>query len=268
MRLGVLGHHGVVGAAVRHGLERIGHQVAGYDPQAPATKFEDVLDTQIVFVCVPTPMGADGSCNSSVVESTIAKLATVGYAGIVAIKSTVPPGTTDRLADEYPHLRIAFVPEFLRERAAFVDFVENHDLCVIGVGPGAESTFATIKEAHGNLPRSVVKLSRVEAELCKYFGNVFNALRVVFANEFYEVTKALGADYTAIKGAMIKRSNIIDAYLDANDSFRGFGGVCLPKDTSAFAAVVRQLCPHLKLFETIVEENRKFRITVPEGMRE
>jgi UDPglucose 6-dehydrogenase len=164
-------------------------------------------------------------------------------------------------------MRIAFVPEFLRERAAFVDFVENHDLCVIGVGPGAEAAFATIKEAHGNLPRNVVKLSRVEAELCKYFGNVFNALRVVFANEFFEVAKSLGANYTAIKSAMVNRQNINDSYLDANESFRGFGGVCLPKDTAAFAAVAKLLCPHLKLFETIVEENRKFQVTVPDGMR-
>ncbi len=265
MKLGVIGL-GVVGSAIRHGFERLGHDTTFYDPKYPKTALRDVLDTDAVFICVPTPSRADGSCDPSTVELVIDHIAVMGYAGLVVIKSTVPPGTTVMFQARHPQLRIAFCPEFLRERVAYADFYENHDVCVIGAQTDAD--YELLRLAHASLPAHFARMTATEAELAKYYSNVFNALRIVFANEFYEVCKALGANYETIKAAMIKRTSIGDSYLDCNEHFRGFGGACLPKDTSAFAAVVRELGLDLKLFETIVDENRKFRITVPEGMRE
>lgn len=257
---------GVVGGAVFHGLERIGHEVHGFDIKDPSTSIHDVIETDAVFVCVPTPQREDGTCETKHVVTVIAELEKLDYRGLVVIKSTVAPGTTEQLASLYK-LRLAFCPEFLRERAAFVDFVENHDVCVIGVTNSVDGQL--LVDVHGKLPAHVAFMSPTEAELAKYYSNVFNALRVVFANEFFEVCKRQGADYMTIKAAMVKRTTIADAYLDCNDRFRGFGGVCLPKDTAAFAAHVRALgLGDLRLFDTIVEENRKFRTTVPEGMRE
>lgn len=264
MHIGVIGL-GVVGDAVKHGLERIGHSVSGFDIKYPETSIENVLPTDVTFLCVPTPTNAQGMCDVSVVEKTVADLHARSYHGLVVIKSTVRPGTTDRLAKTF-NLRLAYCPEFLRERAAYTDFVENHDVCVIGAyDPGHHEM---IKTAHGPLPKNVALLTPLEAELAKYFSNVFNALRIVFANSFYEVCVALGADYGRIKQAMVKRATITDAYLDCNEGFRGFGGVCLPKDTQAFATLVDELGLDLQLFKTIVEENKKFRRTVWNGMRE
>ena len=194
----------------------------------------------------------------------IGQLADARYDGVAVIKSTVPPGTTARLNLDHG-MSIAFCPEFLRERSAYTDFVENHDVCVIGTH--SDRAYYAIAAAHGPLPKSVVQMSPTEAELAKYFSNVFNALRVVFANEFFEVCKALGADYTVIKNAMVKQRTIEDVYLDCNERFRGFGGVCLPKDTAAFAAIAQSLGVDMKLFELIVTENKKFKATVPDGMR-
>lgn len=268
MRIGVIGHMGVVGGAVRHGLERIGHTVLGYDLRAPATKLDHALDTELVFLCLPTPARDDGSCDTSRVVDKMYQLDAMRYAGLVVIKSTVAPGTTAELGRRHPSLRLAFCPEFLRERAAFVDFYENHDLCVIGVqGERALEDAALIRAAHGDLPKAFAVMSTTEAELAKYFSNVFNALRVVFANEFFEVARALGADYQVIKAAMVKRTTIPDVYLDCNDNMRGYGGACLPKDTAAFAHLVDLLGLDMRLFRTIVDENKRFAITVPEGMR-
>jgi UDPglucose 6-dehydrogenase len=268
MRIGVIGHMGVVGGAVRHGLERIGHTVIGYDLRAPATKFNHVFDTEVMFLCLPTPARADGSCDTSRVVDKVIQLEKEAYPGLIVIKSTVTPGTTAELGHRHPTLRLAFCPEFLRERAAFVDFYENHDLCVIGVqGPGALADAALIRDAHGSLPKAFAVMSTTEAELAKYFSNVFNALRIVFANEFYEVARELGADYQVIKAAMVKRATIPDVYLDCNENTRGFGGVCLPKDTAAFAHLVEQLGLDMRLFRTIVDENKRFAVTVPDGMR-
>jgi UDPglucose 6-dehydrogenase len=192
-------------------------------------------------------------------------LAAAAYVGLVTIKSTVTPGTTARLASIHEGLRLAFCPEFLRERAAVVDFSENHDVCVIGTNTATD--YSLLVQAHGSLPRCFRLVTPTEAELCKYFSNVFNALRVTFANEFYEVCRAVGANYDAIKDAMIRRDNITDAYLSCNANTRGFGGVCLPKDTAAFAAFTRSLGLDLRLFDVIIEENAKFKMTVPAGMR-
>jgi UDPglucose 6-dehydrogenase len=263
MNVGIIGL-GVVGAAVQHGLQRVGHRVIGYDVRLSETTFEDILDTEMLFICVPTPLSSSGRCDVSIVEMVARDLDRAQFQGLTVIKSTVQPGTTDWLAKQM-NLRLAFCPEFLRERAAYTDFVDNHELLVIGAYD--DNDFIRIRDLHRSLPKHVVQLTPIEAELCKYFSNVFNALRIVFANEFFEVATALGADYSRIKQAMVHRSDIPDRYLDCNEQFRGFGGVCLPKDTRAFAQLAHDLELDLCLFDTIVAENEKFKTTVPAGMR-
>lgn len=265
MRIGIVGL-GIVGESVRQGLGRIGHTVIGHDIKLPDTSIEDVLKTEICFISVPTKADEDGACDTSIVESVVQYLADQKYSGVVTIKSTVTPGLTDRLAARHPDLRLAFCPEFLRERSAFTDFFENHDICAIGAF--TDEDYSVIEEAHGSIPKAFSRLTPLEAEFVKYFSNVFNAMRIVFANEFYEVCTAAGADYTKIKNAVVKRENIPNVYLDCNENSRGFGGVCLPKDTRAFANYAKGLgLDHLALFETIVTENEKFKTTVFEGMR-
>ena len=92
-------------------------------------------------------------------------------------------------------------------------------------------------------------------------------MRIIFANEMYEVAKRLDANYSSIKEAYCLR-NTKDMYLDVNENFRGYGGVCLPKDTKAIAALCKRLDLDLKLFETIDSENNKFKMTVFDNMRE
>jgi len=267
MKIGILGV-GVVGDAVMHGLQRVGNTVVFHDPKYENSKFEDVLDTKICFLCVPTPPTEDGRCDISVVEKCIADLSKNNYKGLVTVKSTVEPGTTRRLGQEYPDLEICFVPEFLRERCAVTDFVDNHDVCIIGAdGPNAEKNFSLIKESHGNLPNKFVRLTTTEAEISKYFSNCYNATLIIFANSFFTLCEALGADYTAIKGACVNREHINDAYLDCNENFRGYGGVCLPKDTNAIASMIKNLNLDVDFFQTIIDENQKYKVTVYDGMR-
>ena len=134
MKIGIVGM-GMVGSAVAFGLKRINHEIVEYDldPTRSKNSFFDILDTELVFVCVPTPLGKDLTCDVSAVVSVVKMLAR-NYYGLVVIKSTVTPGTCDRLAAQYQQLRIAFCPEFLRERARFFDFYENMELCIAGVG--------------------------------------------------------------------------------------------------------------------------------------
>lgn len=262
MKVGIIGV-GFVGKAVRHGLTRIGHDVSVFDVKMPETSLKDVLDSEVVFVSVPTPPDEDGSCNVSIVEKVVGELATARYRGLVTIKSTVEPGTTDLLAKAHPQLRLSFVPEFLRERAMYVDFVENHDVCIIGTYTKEDAEI--LRQVHHPLPKQFAFVTPREAELCKYFINVFNALRIVFANQFYDVCKASGADYKQVKNAITKHRAVPDIYLDCNENYRGFGGSCLPKDTRAFAQYVNEVLGQewgLSIFEGIVEINQRYKTTV------
>jgi len=263
MEIGLVGL-GVVGNAVKYGFEKLGHNVLVHDIKLD-TKLEDLKNTEACFVCVPTPANEDFSCNTSIVESVVAGLNNLSYEGLVSIKSTVQPGTVDRLKKDFPNMRFAFVPEFLRERCAVTDFTENHDVCIIGAYN--QEDFKLLKKIHGRYPRKVVHLSPLEAELSKYFNNIYNATLITFANSFYEVCESLGANYSNVKNAVTKRDHIQDIYLDCNDNFRGFAGMCLPKDTKAIAALCQTMGLDIDFFHALLRENAKYKITVFEGMR-
>lgn len=279
MKIGIVGV-GVVGGAVKYGMEKLGHDVSVHDI-ALDTELKDVLDTKVCFICVPTNELEDGSCDTSIVESVIDSLVDIRYMGVVVIKSTVVPGATERIKEKYLwsisdrlmgdkrkvsfFYELCFVPEFLRERCAVSDFTENHNVCIIGCD--SDEVFELIKKAHGKYPQEFFKMTATEAELSKYFSNVANALRIVFANGFYDICQKLGADYTKIKDAVVQRPTLTDVYLDCNNNFRGFAGVCLPKDTAALANLADYLGVPGKIFRTIVEDNKLYNPTVYEKMR-
>ena len=217
MKIGVIGK-GFVGSAVYDGLGQLDHDMSFHDPKYD-TSIQDIKDTEIVFVSVPTDMRDDGTCDTSIVESVLRDLTHINYYGIIAIKSTVVPGTTKDLQERYKKLNICCVPEFLRERSALTDFVLEHDVLVVGATD--EKVATRVVRAHGNLPKQVRIVSPTEAELCKYFNNVFNALRITFANGFYDVCDELGADYQKVYDAMIQRTNIDGHYLRVSKNMRG-----------------------------------------------
>jgi len=262
IKIGIIGL-GVIGSACKYGFEKLGHKVIVHDIKLN-TNIVDVISTDICYICVPTPSKDDGSCDTTIVEEVVLTLYNMNYKGVIAIKSTVKPTTTEKLIKN-TGLQICFVPEFLRERCAFSDFTENHDL--LAVGTDSEEIYELVKKCHGYYPKNVERLSPTEAEVLKYYSNVYNAMRIIFANEIYEICEDVGANYTKIKNTFIKRGTTKDLYLDVNDNFRGYGGVCLPKDTKALNAFVKERGLNLKLFEIIDEENNKFKTTVFGGMR-
>ena len=263
MDIGIVGL-GVVGTACKNGFEKIGHIVKYHDVKF-YTNIEDVLDTEVCFVSVPTPSNEDGSCDISIVEEVVGQLNDLKYKGVLAIKSTVEPGTNKEFREKYKNLRLYFVPEFLRERCATEDFIYNHNILVIGAED--EDAFNTIKEAHGDLPVHTVKVNPLEAELVKYFSNNYKALRITFANSFYKLCQELGANYDVVKDAFLFHGVGEGHYLNVNKEFGGFGGTCLPKDTKGLAFLIEKLGLDLNIFKTVVEENDKFIVKVPEGMR-
>jgi len=264
VRIGIVGL-GIVGSAIKYGFERLNHVVKIHDIKLK-TSIKNVLDTEIVYICVPTPCLDTGQCDTTIVEDIIDNLSLLGYNGIVAIKSSVIPGTTQRMIDKYADkLTVCCVPEFLRERASYTDFMEDHDVCIIGTEDN--DVFELVKKSHGRYPRKFIKVTPTEAEFCKYFNNIYNACLVVLANSFYEVCRFYGVDYTNVKNAITSRDHICNLYLDCNENIRGFGGSCLPLNCRAMDYVCKSNHINVGFFYDILNENAKHKTTVFDGMR-
>lgn len=259
MNIGIVGV-GNVGGAVKYGFEtKRGHNVFVHDKKFENTSLKNVFEnSEIIFLCVSTPSRSDGSCDVTNVETICTEINSMaekeGKKKDVVIKSTVEPGTTDYLAKKLGHLRFAMNPEFLLERAAIHDFC-HQDICIIGTK--YDDLYGKIVSAHGNLAKEYIKTTPLNAEMVKYFCNVFNSTRIIFANLFYEVASKLGADYNECKDIAVKRYNMIDAYLDCNENLRGFGGACLPKDTKAMYALCSKLGINYNFLKGILADNER-----------
>lgn len=263
MNIGIIGL-GVVGSANKRGFELLGHRVAVHDIDLQ-TQIKDVLHTDCTFICVPTPSRDGGECDTDTVECVIDELDALNYQGVIAIRSSTVPGFTQRMIEHYSLRQICFVPEFVRERCAVHDFTQQHE--VLAVGTTDPNIYDTVVKAHGTYPRHKVQLTPTEAEILKYYHNLYAATRVTFANAFYEICQKLDSDYTKIKDTYIKTGRAGPMYLDVNHELRGFGGQCLPKDTRAIVNLMDKLSIDLQLFKTVDADNSKIKTTIFNGMR-
>jgi len=254
MKIGVIGR-GFVGGAITNGFENQGHEVLVHDTKLN-TKIENVLESRLLYICVPTPSSEDGSCNTDIVESVLVELSELDYEGSVFIKSTVVPGTTERFRKQFANLHIGFCPEFLREKTAVEDFLYNNNVLVIGSDD--DETISLVKESHGVLPTHTVTMTPTEAELTKYFSNTYKAMRVTFANAFYNLCQTMGSDYDKVRDAFLFHGVGDGHYLKVNKQYGGFGGTCLPKDSKALAKLVDDLGLPMEIFRVIVSDNDKF----------
>lgn len=254
MNIGIIGE-GVVGQAIHRGFKKEGHRVFVHDIKY-GTDISTLLGTDIVYVCVPTNSTEDGSCDTSIVESIVKELASLSYNGVVAIKSTIIPGTFKKLEQFFDKERLCHVPEFLREKFAYEDFVENHNVLIIGANNTACEML--VKTSHGDLPKLTYTVTPYEAEFVKYFSNVFKAYKTVFANSFGKLCDNFDVDYSTILKAYEYQNVKETDYLHYSKSLGGFGGMCLPKDTLALRNLVNAEELDIETFNFIVNENTKF----------
>lgn len=263
MKVGILGI-GMIGSALKKGFETV-HEVSYYDPKFKDSNFKDILDSEIIFICVPTDQNEDGSCNVSVVNSSLSELSEKNFKGIVVIKSTVRPGFTKECQLKFKKLNICFVPEFLRERCAFEDFMNMETLII---GTENDEIFEKVKNSHSFIkPQKIIKLSTSEAETVKYMSNVYKAMKVVFSNIIFELALKLDSNYDNILDSFLSLNIKEKDYMSVNSDYRGYGGYCLPKDTTALDYTLKELELKFNLIEAINLDNKKFKTTVPKGMR-
>ena len=267
MKLGIIGQ-GFVGSAMYEGLRNF-YEVSTYDIDSSKcnSTLKHVCETSdIVFVCLPTPMMSTGQCDTSILEDAIKSIDMTCSVKrpILVIKSTVPPGTTERIESQYvnradgsPDMKICFSPEFLTEANSFEDF-KNQTRIIIG-GSGAKKVKQVLRRPFPNIPIVVTKSDT--AEMVKYFTNCFLATKVTFANQMYDICDDAGIDYDKVCEYALYDTRIGKSHLavPGPDGDRGFGGHCFPKDLAAMIDFAKGFFKNPDFLSAVQEENNKYR---------
>ena len=216
----------------------------------------DVAAADLIFVCVPTPMNADGSCNTSVVDRVVQGVRAIRSDANVVIRSTVPPGTSATLACK-------FMPEFLTERNWRVD-METCPLWVFGTPDGGDDrVFARFLDnafEAGKVQSSRLRfVATTAAELIKYSRNCFLATKVSFFNEVFDVCAALGVEYAQVRDGVAADPRIGASHtqVPGPDAHRGFGGTCLVKDTNALRSFAEKLGMRPYILPAVIRRNEE-----------
>ena len=234
--VGIIGN-GFVGSSVTAGFS-LHAKVKIYDTDSrKAThNISEVINSDFVFVAVPTPTGEYGAIDLSIVDTvfnTISKL-NERNDNVIIIKSTIIPGTTQRYIKKYKNLNIVHSPEFLTERVARLGFI-NAARIVLG---GEKKNTKKVKELFRiRFPHTkIIQTDAATAEFIKYMANSFFAVKVSFMNELKQAADTLGVDWQDAMDGFISDGRIGNSHLDVpgHDGKRGFGGKCFPKDINAF----------------------------------
>ena len=243
MGVGIIGQ-GFVGKALKAGFEKY-YKTNTFDLNGKCNckNIEDLVDiSDIIFVCVPTPMKKDGSCDTSIVESVIDEIEDVDISGkIVVIKSTVPPGTTERLNQKCENIQVIFNPEFLTE-ANYIDDFRNQNRIILG---GPRPGITKVKRFYSKIfpTTTIVKTGSTIAEMVKYMTNTFLATKVSFANEMKMISDKLKIDYDKVVEYSTYDERLGKSHWDVPgpDGKLGFGGSCFPKDINALINLCGEL---------------------------
>jgi len=264
LNVGIVGQ-GFVGTAVKEGLKDY-HNVLAYDidpSKSMTVSLEQVVNhSEILFVCLPTPMRPSGECDIRILQDAmfsidnIAALAS-GKKKIVVVKSTIPPGTTDSLNDSCQNIKVVFSPEFLTEANSFEDF-KNQTRIIIG-GDGAKKVKQMFRKPFPNIPIVITRANT--AEMVKYFINCFLSTKVTFANQMYDLCEASGIDYDKVCEYALLDQRIGGSHLavPGPDGDRGYGGHCFPKDMSAMIYFGKLFDVSFDLFSQVVKSNSTYR---------
>lgn len=232
-----------------------------YDKFKDTLSLEEVITkSEIIFVCLPTPMKEDESgIDLTIIEEMTGEIAkfTDNTDKIILIKSTVIPGTTASLENKYPKSQFAFSPEFLTEANFLEDFL-NADRTIIGADNDLVSRRLSVIFRQRFPKTKIFQTDPATAETVKYFANAFLSLKVTFANFLFDYCQKIGIKYEEVKKMAAIDPRIADAHLEVT-TMRGFGGKCFPKDLVALIGEFKKAGVDASLLETMWKYNKKIR---------
>jgi len=241
MNIGIIGN-GFVGNAINQNF-KTHYETLIYDVDPSRSTTDSiaslVTNTDLIFVAVPTPMSTSGVCDLSIVNNVMDQINEHYEDNIIILKSTIPPGTCEKLSENY-NFRLVFSPEFLTERNAVEDFKTCNRVIFGGQKADTEQCVKVFKDKYPE--KTYLTTDWKSAEMVKYFLNTFLAAKVSFANEMYQLCEALGISYDAVLDLVVHDPRLTKSHflVPGPDGQFGFGGVCFPKDINALINVCRQ----------------------------
>lgn len=219
----------------------------------------------IAFVSTPSPMNPDGSCDTTYVERAIKQWSQ--HVGLFIIRSTVPPGTSERIERKYG-VEVVFQPEYVGETLGHPNTQLSYDQFII-LGGSPENT-RKAADAWSRVLHPASRIRQVDhltAELCKYMENSFLATKVIFVNQFRQLAETMGIDFTTLREAWLDDPRIGRSHTFAYKENPGFSGKCLPKDLNAITHYARQKGSPLKIIEQLLEINADMRRNVKTNVK-
>ena len=237
------------GKYVKGALPSHGDVAAGYPSSISELVHDNELGSTpgfsgVYFVCVPTPMRVDGSADLSIVESVLDELSKEPGERVAVVKSTIPPGSTERWNKKYEGtgLRVIFNPEFLTEANALDDMRNQNRIILGGPRPWINQVKQVFQTAFPNVP--LVKTSSTTAEMVKYLTNNFLTVKVAFANEMHQICQSLekaglNVDYDKVVEYAKYDERLGSSHwaVPGPDGKFGYSGSCFPKDINAMISV-------------------------------
>jgi UDPglucose 6-dehydrogenase len=226
---------------------------------------ESVVDAEVVFLCLPTPMGQGGAADLTAVESVTREVRDVlTDQCVVVCKSTVPVGTSVRVAGLLGRDDVAVVsnPEFLREGSAVRDFLHPDRIVVGSDRPAAAERVAAL---YAKLGAPTVLMDAASAEMVKYAANCFLAMKLSYVNAVAELCELLGADVTSVCEGMGHDRRIGQSFLRPGP---GWGGSCLPKDTHALLQIAQAAGLDFALLAATIDANTRQQHRMVDKVRE
>jgi len=221
---------GMVGGALSSYFDKVGRKPFLYDPHKDIGSKEEVNKADIVFLCVPTPFVQGKGFDLSYVEEQT--MPWLEGEKIIVIKSTVIPGTTEKLQEKFPQHKFIFSPEFLTEMTADQDMAYP-DRQIVGYTKQSYNVAADVMRILPLAPYERI-MPATEAEMVKYYGNTWFSIKVTFANQMYDLCQKLGIDYDMVKEGAAADKRIGPTHLEVmHKGYRGYGGKCLVKDIRA-----------------------------------
>ena len=266
MIIGIVGQ-GYVGTAIKVGFEPH-YKVETYDKhidsKSTCSLSKLVVKSDVIFVCVPTPMNQDGTCHTDIVESVVKEIDEITSVSssikpTIVIKSTVPPGTTDMLHKKYKNIDVIFNPEFLTE-INFIEDFKNQSRIILG---GVRRGTSLLRQVYSKVfpHATIVKTNAKYAETVKYFINCFLGTKVSFANEMKMLCDKLDIDYDKVVEYAVLDKRLGNSHwaVPGPDGDLGFGGHCFPKDLSAIINMTDKLGLTNNVLKATKQSNDKFR---------
>ncbi len=260
-KIGIIGH-GYVGEAIAQSIMPPFHSII-IDPAKGHTATYDEVKKECsnVFVCVPSPQGVDGHCDTSILEDVLNKLK--GYHGTIISKVTAPPAFYEEWSEKLPNL--IYVPEFLRAESHTTDFSRTEWIIIGGTVGGYQ------REAGRLLQQLQPEIKQIEhcgigqAAFVKYAVNSFLATKVVFMNELSQLAESHDYDWKQLAYLIKMDRRIGDSHtqVPGPDGYNGFGGGCFPKDTEALLKYAESTGVHLHTLDAAVKKNTLLRLTKP-----